>query len=611
MLASSCQKELPDDIKIEVNKGGQGGQSETPTPTPTPTPEPELKVSEPELFSAKGGQQAITITATEAWTLSKSDGSDWLIVKTTSGKAGTTQVDLEVTENTSLSERTATITVKTESGEQTAKVVQSGAGPSLQLNKNDLSFIAEKGNDTFTITSNTSWSITSDQAWCIVSTSSGSDNATVTVNVTENTSTDLRSATITVKAGDLSKTIAVTQAGTNPTLQLNKTSLTFESASGSNTFTITSNTAWTVTSNQTWCTVSPSSGSGDGKVMIIVSENTSTDSRSATITVKAGDLSQTIAISQAGAMATLWLNKTNMSFNSSNGSDYFTITSNTSWSVTSNQTWCRVSSSSGSDNGTITVNVTENTSTSSRSATITVKAGGLSQTLSVIQAGATPTNQSTRTFTANGVSFMMVRVDGGSFTMGDNSYDRDKPTHKVTLSSYYIGETEVTQELWQAVMGSNPSYFSGSQKPVDNVSWNDCQEFIRKLNSLTGQSFRLPTEAEWEFAARGGNKDQGHTVGGGWWDRSGSPGQTNNVKMLSPNELGLYDMIGNVWEWCQDWYGNYSSSSQTNPTGPSSGSKRVLRGGSYENDSDFCTVSFRDLNTPSYRKTYVGMRLAL
>ena len=698
MLTTSCQKELPDDIKIEVNKGGQGGQSETPTPTPTPTPEPELKVSEPGLFSAKGGQQAITITATEAWTLSKSAESDWLIVKTTSGKAGTTQVDLEVTENTSLSERTATITVKTESGEQTAKVVQSGAGPSLQLNKNDLSFIAEKGNDTFTITSNTSWSITSDQAWCVVSTSSGSDNATVTVNVTENTSTDLRSATITIKAGDLSKTIAVTQAGTNPTLQLNKTSLTFESASGSNTFTITSNTAWTVTSNQTWCTVStssgsnngtitvnvsentsldsrsatitvkageqsqnitvtqagakatlqldmtsmyfesssisnsftitsntnwtaesnrswctlsPSSGSGDGKVMIIVSENTSTDSRSATITVKAGDLSQTIAVTQAGAMATLWLNKTNMSFNSSNGSDYFTITSNTSWSVTSNQTWCRVSSSSGSDNSTITVNVTENTSTSSRSATITVKAGGLSQTISVIQAGATPTNQSTRTFTANGVSFMMVRVDGGSFTMGDNSYDRDKPTHKVTLSSYYIGETEVTQELWQAVMGSNPSYFSGSQKPVDNVSWNDCQEFIRKLNSLTGQSFRLPTEAEWEFAARGGNKNQGQYGGSGWCDRSGSPGQTNNVKMLSPNELGLYDMIGNVWEWCQDWYGNYSSSSQTNPTGPSSGSKRVLRGGSYENDSDFCTVSFRDLNTPSYRKTYVGMRLAL
>ena len=236
------------------------------------------------------------------------------------------------------------------------------------------------------------------------------------------------------------------------------------------------------------------------------------------------------------------------------------------------------------------------------------------------------------TFTVNGVSFNMIAVKGGTFTMGATSeqgsdaWYEEKPAHQVTLSDYCIGETEVSQELWQAVMGSNPSNFTGNlQRPVEWVSWNDCQEFIKKLNQLTGKTFRLPTEAEWEYAARGGSQSQGYkyagsnTIGDVAWytvnsyeKGSSHPDYgTHPVGQKQPNELGLYDMSGNVWEWCQDWYGSYSSSSQTNPVGPSSGSLRVYRGGSWINNAGYCRVSNRSGYTPTIRYYYLGLRLAL
>ncbi|MBQ8222990.1 MAG: SUMF1/EgtB/PvdO family nonheme iron enzyme [Bacteroidales bacterium] len=228
------------------------------------------------------------------------------------------------------------------------------------------------------------------------------------------------------------------------------------------------------------------------------------------------------------------------------------------------------------------------------------------------------------TFTVKGITFTMIKVEGGTFQMGATSeqgsdaYDSEYPVHSVTLSDYYIGETEVTQELWQAVMGSNPSYFSGyPQRPVEYVSWNDCQEFITKLNELTGRNFRLPTEAEWEYAARGGNKSRGYkysgsnTIGNVAWYYDNSSSRTHDVKTKSPNELGIYDMSGNVYEWCQDWYGSYSRGSQTNPTGPSSGSPRVYRGGSWNYFARFCRVSYRDYGNPDYRYYPLGLRLCL
>ena len=228
-----------------------------------------------------------------------------------------------------------------------------------------------------------------------------------------------------------------------------------------------------------------------------------------------------------------------------------------------------------------------------------------------------------KTYTANGVSFTMKPVAGGVFTMGATSEQQspesdEKPTHTVTLSDYYIGETEVTQELWAAVMGNNPSYFTGNmQRPVECVSWEDCQTFIQKLNRLTGANFRLPTEAEWEFAARGGRSSRGYQYSGSsnlgdvaWYDDNSS-NTTHPVKTKSPNELGIYDMSGNVWEWCSDWFGSYSSSSQTNPKGPSTGSGRVCRGGGWNGSARYCRSAFRNYYTPSFRDNGLGLRLVL
>lgn len=235
---------------------------------------------------------------------------------------------------------------------------------------------------------------------------------------------------------------------------------------------------------------------------------------------------------------------------------------------------------------------------------------------------ATKASYSNGTLTVNGIKYNMVWVDGGTFRMGATSeqgseISDEKPVHSVTLSGYYIGKTEVTQALWQAVMGSNPSYFEGDDLLVEQVSWDDCQEFIRKLNSLTGQNFRLPTEAEWEFACRGGNNSRGYKYSDSnyidnvaWYDGN-SGDKTHPVATKSPNELGIYDMSGNVWEWCADWYGDYSSGRQTNPKGTYGGSFRVGRGGSWYNYAGCCRSSNRYFSIPTHRLSFLGLRLAL
>jgi len=219
----------------------------------------------------------------------------------------------------------------------------------------------------------------------------------------------------------------------------------------------------------------------------------------------------------------------------------------------------------------------------------------------------------------------MVPVEGGTFTMGataeqgSDAWDDEKPGHKVTLSSFSIGKYEVTQEEWEAVMGKNPSKSKGAKHPVENVSWVDCQKFIRKLNQLTGKQFRLPTEAEWEYAARGGNRSRGYkysgsdNIGSVAWYTDNRGETTYPVGQKSSNELGLYDMSGNVWEWCQDWYDKnyYGSSPSQNPKGPSTGSIRVLRGGCWGGFARYCRVSNRSYFTPVIRNGLLGLRLAL
>ena len=216
---------------------------------------------------------------------------------------------------------------------------------------------------------------------------------------------------------------------------------------------------------------------------------------------------------------------------------------------------------------------------------------------------------------------------GATSEQGNDAYDDERPAHNVTISEFYMGRTEVTQRLWEAVMGSNPSNSKWNLRPVEMVSWNDCQQFLQRLNNMKSQLlpqdlknwvFRLPTEAEWEYAARGGKKSRHYKYAGSnnidevaWYDGN-SGHQTHNVKQKKANELGLYDMSGNVWEWCSDWYGSYPSYGVTNPQGASSGQYRVLRGGCWDVNARGCRVASRLSNyAPSNRGYHLGFRLVL
>lgn len=226
-------------------------------------------------------------------------------------------------------------------------------------------------------------------------------------------------------------------------------------------------------------------------------------------------------------------------------------------------------------------------------------------------------------FIVKGVPLNMIWIEGGSFQMGSLTDRKSKSdanvrqNQSVTLSGYFIGETEVTQAFWTTVMESNPSINVEEDKPVDNVSWDDCQEFIRKLNQMTGKNFRLPTEAEWEFAARGGNNGDKWLYSGSndiddvaWYVRN-SKDNTSPVKSKRSNSLGLYDMSGNVFEWCSDWYGDYEDGVQTNPQGPTSGKGRIIRGGSFMSFNEDCTVTNRTYGGSDKSSRSVGFRLAL
>jgi formylglycine-generating enzyme required for sulfatase activity len=214
-----------------------------------------------------------------------------------------------------------------------------------------------------------------------------------------------------------------------------------------------------------------------------------------------------------------------------------------------------------------------------------------------------------------------VYVSGGKFTMGSTGeqgnyfYNDEKPAHQVKLRGFYLCKYEVTQAQWKEVMGYNPSEFKGDSLPVERVNWYDTQRFIKKLNAKTGKKYRLPTEAEWEYAARGSTKSSGYVFSGSnaetdvawYWHNALT---THPVGTKQANELGIYDMSGNVYEWCSDWYDAYSSSSQTDPQGASQGLCRVSRGGSWVSSARYLRVSFRLEFKPDDRRNYIGFRLA-
>ena len=260
----------------------------------------------------------------------------------------------------------------------------------------------------------------------------------------------------------------------------------------------------------------------------------------------------------------------------------------------------------------IKLTISKNKTESTRKATITISNRGQSRLVAITQYA----YELSYTETVNGLNLKMIFVEGGTFAMGSNDgYGDEKPVHNVTLDSYYIGETEITQAQWRAIMGTNPSDYTGDNRPVENVSWNEAQAFCEKLSELTGKRYVLPIEAQWEYAARGGNKSKGYTYSGSntigdvavYCDNKIN--QHSNVKSKKPNEIGIYDMSGNVWEWCSSRYGYYSSSPETNPQGPSSGDARVLRGGSWYFNSSYCRVACRGYDYPFCRYYFYGFRV--
>ncbi len=283
----------------------------------------------------------------------------------------------------------------------------------------------------------------------------------------------------------------------------------------------------------------------------------------------------------------------------------------------------------------------------------TITSYDITELYNILLGNTTPPEEGVTEYTVNGVTFKMVDVEGGTFIMGiDQHIGSAYPPHEVTLSSYSIGQTEVTQELWVAVMGSNPSYCNeygnadvhsnhatwdagiNLQRPVEYVNYGDCLAFCAKLNEMTGLNFRIPTEAEWEFAARGGNKSQGYVYAGSdsindvaWYKGTEeSPGTlpsmvlwtegwgTQTVATKAPNELGIYDMCGNVEEWCYDWFAPYSSTAEplTNPTGPETGTYRAMRGGHFiTTNPGLMKVYYRNQQNPDARGNSRGLRIAL
>ena len=397
------------------------------------------------------------------------------------------------------------------------------------------------------------------------------------------------------------------------TLSVSANSINFGAAGEQKSFTVTSNATWTVNNDASWLTVSPSGNS----VSVVATANTSTSLRQANITISSrvpGVPEQSVAMTQNGITPELTVSTTSLSFVTAGEQKPFSINSNLGWTISSSaSSWLTVNLSSGNGNSTINATATANTATSQRTATITISGGEITRTINATQTG-----------TISPYEPEMIFVQGGTFMMGctseqgDDCWSDETPNHRVTLSDFYIGKYEVTTAQWGAVM----EYYTTNNSPVTNISWIDVQEYITKLNNLTGKQYRLPTEAEWEFAARGGNSSKGYkysgsnTIGNVAWYRENSSNKIYAVGTKSPNELGIYDMSGNAEEWCSDWYdsGYYSSSAQTNPTGPSTGTVHVFRGGAYFSEARYLRVSSRDKpgvgSTLGYFHPYLGFRLA-
>ncbi len=339
-------------------------------------------------FTSKGGSKSVSVMSNQPWTASFD--VSWLKL---SNSSGTSDATLSVTaeENTSTSSRAGTVTFKVGDRNYTVSITQEGADPFFNIAPEALAFTSSAGNKTVSVTSNISWTASSSVSWLTISKTSGTGNASVSVSAQANTSTDNRAGTVTFTAGGKTYTITVTQEGVPTYFEITPTTLSFASSGGSKSISVMANQPWTVSSETSWLKLSDNSGTSEATLSVTAEKNTSTSSRSGTVTFKAGGKTYTVSVTQEGADPTFSISPTSLSFTSSAGSKSVSVTSNTSWTVSSGVSWLTLSKTSGTGNASVSLTTEENTSTSSRSGTVTFKSGGKTYTVSVSQEGADPT----------------------------------------------------------------------------------------------------------------------------------------------------------------------------------------------------------------------------
>lgn len=445
----------------------------------------------------------------------------------------------------------------------------------LKVSTESIEVTAEGGVYNFSIEAkNVEWEITCDQQWCEINPSSGSENAVVNIKIEQNILADNRKANIKIQHLDNIQTIVVKQDADSSPEGLFTLSTLARSIDPDGDqycyFTIASKSSWSVFSDQKWCKIQTDSGFGNGIIYYTVEPNNSSQCRIAKIAIK-----DNVGVKQHLVIQDMKNNPIKNFSGVGIGTNIsgigFEIISPGPWTIYANQDWCIISDKdSGNSGDRVNIKLDYNYTKKDKIVFITVESGQYLSTRIQVQY---KQNKSSEIIIPE---IEMVKVEGGSFLF-NNKY-------LVNLDSYYIGKYEITQEQWSNIMGNKYSEFQGDDLPIEMIYWCNIQEFINKLNKLTGKKYRLPTEAEWEYAALGGNKSKGYTYSGsnyfnevGWLVRGGNTTVFKGQKQ--PNELGIYDMTGNVGEFCSDWYSSpLAKSNMNNPQGPSTGTEKVIKG---------------------------------
>ena len=601
-------------------------------------------------FSDKAGSAQVSVISDGTWVATTQN--DWITL-TPGSMTGNGTLAVAVTENTGVESRTGWIAINLGTTVVNVRVVQ--LGKYFTLSGNLFNFAAKGGQTQVDLTTNDGWTASagSGQAWVSLSETSGDGDCSLIITVAENKSPTDRKDTVTINPTNLnSLSIIIEQAARYMNLPTSSIQFFDKGGTTDNIQVETDGLVQAVTTDD-WLTISTLD---NGLFTVTAQTNLTHFDRSGTVTVTMTDLTQgelvktitvnqdkrtddIIAIPDAAFKAVLLESGFDLDGDQDISYDEALLikaiyaSGKGITSLSSIEYMTALDSLDCSNNSLTELDLSSNASINylNVKGNDALKRVDVWSTFSKDMFDAAQYDRQTyfvpkgnaQTFTVGGVSFTMITVPGGTFSMGAtaeqgaDANDAEQPAHSVTLTTFSIGQTEVTQALWKAVMGSNPSEIVGDDKPVSQLSWTMSRTFIQKLNEMTGLQFRFATEAEWEFAARGGNWSKGYKYSGGndmdsvgWYKLNRGSHFFHDVATAYPNELGIYDMSGNLIEWCMDWDGVYTDAAQTDPTGIAAGEKHILRGGSWNDDAVNCRVSSR-ASAKDQQYQDIGLRLVL